>query len=305
MGEVEVPAKAIAEIVERLNSNETTEIYGAKLGELVKDILPNFRALVDIPKGPGALSKFIETYLSQSLIKKDKRGADWVYEIISPKTGDAPNAHIASSSVLSSTGIDSSTWTFFENASSSHKLVLDSDAKQIHRVLNGAPQHSRELPTIAPVSEAELTQIRATFLAEDISKYASRNATEEVRHAPFSKWIAFLKRDADAYWHWLIFRREQTLGIFAARLRDLGLDPATTEYFVDAFSQAKRPAKNKTESFSSSRATNTVSLPRENAADKKLRQSLLRIISQMPVADLRNIPLPFGVVYDAFKDKNK
>ena len=56
-------------------------------GTAVRDVITahapevDLRAAVDIPAGPGALTKFVSTYLSGVLVRVGKAGSDNLYEI--------------------------------------------------------------------------------------------------------------------------------------------------------------------------------------------------------------------------------
>jgi hypothetical protein len=299
----QVLSDTINKINEEILAVSRTEIPGARLGDIVNKLCPDYRAIAKKGGGRANLSGFIDQFLSHLLIRERKQGADWIYLITDPDTSSAEPQLPPESDFENLTGIAPSTWVYFENFSSTHKLVLDLVTEKLTTIPHaGAISDAQRL--IPSITLAELLDLRDQFIRQGIASGTLSNIPDEVHSKDgLSVWIGFLKQDNEAYWSWLVFRRQRTLDLLLQRLKVAGLPEQKSSLFRLALLAAKpEPRKRNAIRTSSTFGTPT---QEEMAADRRLRAALHHLASHLPIEELRKISVPLGYLMGALNEQKE
>lgn len=296
--------KSILAIKKKIRDSERREITGALVGELIKRVTPdlNVRELVELPSGPGAVSRFIEKFLNDTLVKSGRQGSDLIYAIINeadiPAYLDDPLSAI-------------SVWHEFVRPKSQNYLILDS-------IIDGvAPRIyvSKDIPingtTIDNATYEELEKIRAEFT--DIINNDSTPSNQErlVSTEPYTDWSAALKRRGkNFYRQWVEFRIEKIVQIFDERLTSLDVDPSNRNRLCELLRQSQRGTIAKATSNRSNHPalnTHTPAIGTQDSpgkGDSELLDIVVRAVRSLSEIEIRELRLPVGVFWDAIK-KNR
>lgn len=295
--------KSILTIKKKIRDSERREITGALVGEIIKRTTPdlNVRELVELPSGPGAVSRFIEKFLNDTLAKSGRQGSDLVYTIINeadtPAYLDDPLSAI-------------SVWREFVRPKSHNHIILDitTDEK--------APRIyvSKDIPingtAIDNATYEELEKIRAEFT--DIINNDSIPSDQEklISTEPYTDWSAALKKHGkNLYRQWVEFRIEKIVKIFDERLASLDVDPSNRNRLCELLKQSQRGTNakfisNRTNHPASNTHTPTISTQDLSIkGDSELLDIVVRAVRSLSETEIRELRLPVGAFWDAIKNK--
>lgn len=292
--------KSCKEIKTALLATGKTEITGAILGELIRDAAKGLdvRATVGIFTGPGAVSKFAETYLKDILERSGNQGSDKVYKIRT--SGGATDGAGTS---------DSSLWHAFVKPKSAVKIFLSS-TNQL-RVGEEPSEISFDAKSvISPATSQELDDIRSQF-SNELSNIDPTLAKQLEGIQSYGDWSNLLKRSGrERVKNWAQFRVEKITHLFVDRLSKLELAP---EIVKDLSNELRRSqgaahanslAQRTTLSAESGRGP--IVAPSANSAQKTVtfREAVIRVVSGMSDNELRELRVPAGAIFDALGGKN-
>lgn len=292
--------KSCKEIKAALQATGKTEITGAILGELIRDVAKGLdvRAAVGIPTGPGAVSKFADTYLRDILERSGNQGSDKVYKIRT--SGAATNSAGAS---------DSSLWHAFVKPKSAVTIFLNS-ANQLR-----LSEESSEIPVevktvILPATSQELDGIRSQFSTE-FSNIDPDLAKQLGMVQSYGEWSNILKRSGrEKVKHWANFRVEKITQLFVDRLSKFELAPEVVKELSHELRRSQGAAyagslaQRTTPAAESGRETTAA--PSANSAFKivTFREAIIRVVNGMSDNELRELRVPAGAIFDALGGKN-
>ena len=295
MKETENLHSILSDIRTVLTSLDGQAKSGAEIHEIILKAAPNLniRSIVDIPTGPGALTKFIEIYFPE-LRHVGMKGGDKLYGIgesvaVAPAI-ESPNIwkSFVSVNAVSDLCLNVPKMKLF----ASHSLDLDDDTHHIPRV-----------------TQEELDAIGQEFLlglADDIRNKLEADLNQDFSYPEFllairSNWL--LKQ-------WGEFRRNSLKQIFIKRLKKIHISedsiPAVAAQLMESQnalyrSEDKRPSKGATSTARQPLRTVT----RTDSQNLESARSLARsAIDNMGYDELRAVQLPFGAVLDALDIRN-
>lgn len=141
---------ALADIRSALDRCDGQSKTGAHIHEIITKAAPNLdiRAVVGIPTGPGALRKFIETHLHQSVRQIGNKGNDILYGI-------------GESAVVNSSEDGSKVWKAFVSPNAVNHLFLD--ITNMLFVVSQSQIGAENLIEIERVNNEEHSEIRRDF----------------------------------------------------------------------------------------------------------------------------------------------
>ena len=286
----------LAAIEAALQGRPLPTITGAMLGSLIQSAAPelDFRALVGIPKGPGALKEFVASHLSGLLERTGNQGDDIIYRIKGHEITDAESVDI---------------WKNFVSPSSPRHLVLERGRQRLVSRSAAASLDSDEVE-IAKASEAEHDAIRASFMASLPPHEASEVAERVPQDAIFPVWISELRTHVpDVIRKWGVHRKDRLFNLFCERVDALKLDAALRDKVIAQIkaSQHAAYARQKDEKASNKDGrTSDRWIGNEHASDAVAvtARSLAHVaVDLMSYDDLRSLKLPLGVMLDAFSKR--
>ncbi|WP_394654042.1 hypothetical protein [uncultured Sphingomonas sp.] len=265
-------------------------ITGGQLAALIRAAAPGLeiRTIVGIPKGPGALTEFIKSHLSDTVERIGSQGSDALLRIVGRDV--EPSAQTASPQV----------WRTFVSPNSDQHLVLS----------GGGVLLSRETPASADAGETEIgkatveehDRIRADFVDTLTEQSVAALGEFAAPDAEFGKWIAAMReRLPGSLREWGHFRRKRLSELFAARIGSLALEKSFERTVLEqveasevaaygkankAAAAAKRPVK----------VTDGGDVDADRVATaRRLAHAAIDLLSY---EDLRRLRIPLGVVLD-------
>lgn len=266
-------------------------ITGGQLAALIRTVAPGLeiRSIVGIPKGPGALTKFINAHLSDTVERIGSQGSDALLRIVGRDV--EPSGHTASPQV----------WRTFVSPNSDQHLVLSG---------GGGVLLSREAPASAGAGETEVgkatveehDRIRAEFV--DTLPEPSVKALGELAapDADFEKWIAAMReRLPGSVRDWGQFRRKRLSELFTARIESLALTESFERTVLEQVKASELAAYGKAAKAAAaakrpSEATDGGVVGADRmAAARRLAHAAIDLLSY---EDLRTLKIPLGVVLD-------
>lgn len=305
----EIPLESAIERISReLTLFERNQITGAKLGQLIRKVAPeiNVRELMNVPVGAGALTKFAEKYLSTVLHRGDSttgdRGGDPVYTI---------NESLRSKSPFG-VGVSPALWTTFVSPNHEHVLLLDVDHDSLIAVKKNdeGPAGAAKIDSL---TSAELSQLATEFLQSVTDPATQAALTESLgRTKSYTEWLNVLRSaSGKEYQRWAIFRRKRIEDLFVTRLQALSPRPndEKIEKILHAL-KASQSEANRQRILTGTQRRYQFDQALHAAAsdaspDETFRSVFAAATSRMTVNQLRQVPLPFGAVFDAFADRFK
>ena len=290
--------ESIKDIVATLAKHSNETVTGAYLGSsLIPEAAPelNIREVVKKPSGPGALSQFITLYLSDSLIPNGRSGSDIRYKVITDGSCKSKKPECTNSAL----------WKTFASPSGDFQLVLDIETNTLKVIQGELSNESGEYYRIDRVSKEELDEIRDLFLDElDELGGVKRELAETLRKIKdYPEWARVIRENSNKYFlRWSKFRRESIKELFRTRLSDFVSDSVIVDKLVIELEKSQKKLNSlKTEKGKSSIS----SLDASKFNEKRFRSVLSGLIKELPLDDLSEIKLPYGIVYDAvMKSKN-
>lgn len=281
----------LSDIRTALMRDEGEARTGSQIHQIILDAAPgiDIRSLVEIPTGPGALTKFIETYLHQHINRIGMQGGDVLYGV-----GDGV--------VPPSQTTDTSIWKAFVSPNAVNSLYLrTSDMKLV--VAEDSDSDGANV-YIARVTNDEHGRIRQEFrtrLNEDQRVKLDEQVDPD---ASYDDFVVAL-RAVGLMKSWGVFRRDAFKDLLAERLR---LIPVEDEVISDVTNQLMKSQKANfsnvtgkplpTQKLSAGRSPVPVNSGGLNNLDSA-RFLARSVIDNMGYDELRAIHVPFGAVLDA------
>jgi hypothetical protein len=263
----------------------------------------DIRAAVDIPVGPGALSRFVSTFLTHKLVvagttQPDGRG-DIIYQVVTPlEDHRRPPAvvAVANGAQLSSDPIDF--WNVFVRPSDHRGLSIAPDGLQLH---TGSIQ-AGAIP-ISKVTNGEFQSITGTFIDQLAASESTKAVAETLRGAAsYNDFLRLLKQEGPVYYaHWSKHRREQLRLFLTTRLASSGLSLNAQQQVLNTIDQSQQERKQQLRQNSLERMLAPVVQPRGSVDDSELlaRELMKSMVDQMTLDELRSLPISFGRALDA------
>jgi len=291
--------KSIQEIEAALRNTGKSEITGALLGELIRrearDL--NLREVTGVRTGPGALRKFIERHLSHCLTRKGSQGSDPVYEI-QVSGGEAAAAEFSTPNL----------WLAFVRTGAVEQILIDSESL----ILEVKKSH-QEVPDgwllIENATEQELNNIRTTFV-DELALNEPELADQLNVTLPYAIWSNELKKvGRQKVKAWSDFRIRKITEIFASRLAKLGFDDGIAKRLCQELRDSQNAAHaaslaHRNSFVSQKEAAPTVSADKAVIVNSiSLRDTVVHAVKSMSDAELREIRLPVGAIFDALIGK--
>lgn len=294
------------DIRQRVNGLPGDAITGAQLAAFIRRTYPafDFRSLPSIGTESGALKRFVSSYLRDVLEPSGQAGGDILYRIIRYSNATPSDETPA-------------LWRAFTSGVSRERLFWSPRASKLCAAAE--PTSQTDVP-IEGISQTEYRAIARDFLSLPIAQISSTTVQTLLGTPSYADWTAALKQSAPhAFGHWNKYRRETILNRLNDRLNAIGLtneDVSSCRLQLEASQAAHWRAKPhaivspiKTIGETPSLERITTALPHRSVgtsptkADdtERLRKAVCAAIAKLPESDLRQIRLPFGVVFDALQ----
>src|SRR3990167_1449485 len=215
-----------------LSNRPSPTITGGQLFALIDSAAPHLdiRAVVGIPKGPGALTEFVRQHMTGIVERVGNHGGDVLY-LIGGRDLDN-QAPFPSNDI----------WRTFVSPSSRMHLILNPSARRLMIRDTPASVADDEMG-VAKASMDEHDKIRADFAA---SLSESEAAILRNRAGPdddFESWIGALRELLPrGMAKWGQYRRNKLSDLFVARIRELGLDDSLEQAVLDQIRASENSA---------------------------------------------------------------
>lgn len=268
---------------------------GSQLSSLIASAAPDLdvRAVVGIPKGPGALTEFIRKYLADMVERVGHQGGDVLYRI----KGTEPEALPPSAASL--------IWRTFVSPNSKQHLILTPDPFGLVVRDTGASIDQEEIE-ICKATVEEHDQMRARFassLPENIRQEFQSRVNESLN---FPSWLSAIKEYYPELTQvWGQYRREQLSSIFVSRVSSLGISEDQKEKIVNQIKNAELSAytveKNTKKIISTQNQRGTKMLESSEVAVYRARQLARAAIDNLSYEELRALKIPLGAMIDALQ----
>ena len=188
-------------------------LTGGQIASLIKSVAPrlDFRATVGIPTGSGALTAFIEQYLSEQLERVGTQGMDTLHRVKGREL-ETPSP-IASPEV----------WRTFVSPNSKQNLVLSIPTGLV--IARESAASSKEEVDIPKATTAEHDAIRAEF-TKGLPKQTLAECEKDLSpDAEFEAWMTALRTYApEEIKRWGHFRRQRLSELLVARVNAAGIN---------------------------------------------------------------------------------
>jgi hypothetical protein len=291
----------IAAIEGALRDRPDSTITGGQLFYLMQSIAPtlNFRELVGIQIGPGALTKFVENHLSGSIRRIGNQGGDVLYQLVG-RTG-GPNNEPEFDSL----------WKNFVSPSSPRHLVIEIASQRLAVRNTSASSEGEELE-VAKASLTEHDLVRSKFMESLPTLESEAIMAHLPDNASFSDWIAAVKLHApDAMRKWGLFRRDHLLALFTRRIESFGLDNAFHDKLIAQIKASQRATLERQKDLKpfrsvvpSSVSASTLRLAVTDSPIFEARNLAHSAIDLMGYDELRSLRVPLGMILDSIRSKN-
>lgn len=299
MNQTEVAA-AVNLIKVSLHSRPEKNITGAVFGELIRKVTPALDIRELFPTGKNATTRFIDKYFNGFLVRTGKQGSDNLYTIGELGPDIEPL-------------VSYDYWRSFVRPNARMRIVLFGDPASITLSSDGKVSADKQL--IDNITPTELDVVRRQFL-ESQSQPGVETCLPSM-DMPYPVWSETLKSsNYPLYKTWTAFRIDALLGVFADRLRNAGVPEDRLNFLMDLMrrSQASRkPSTHKSPTTAGLAKVEltprvsqlTGSMQTESSTDDEFRNIVIQAVSNMSIADLRELKLPAGTLLDAFLSKLK
>lgn len=268
-------------------------ITGGQIAAIVRMVAPDLdvRAIVGRPKGKGALSKFIETFLPDALEPMGNQGADVLYLI---KGRDAPASQGHSSPEI---------WRTFVSPNSSRSLVLIASSGRLVSRNTHAVDSADEIE-IQRATLKEHDEIRAEFMQSLSGPEVSILRDKIPETADFTSWIEALKAHVpEATGRWGQFRRQKLSELFRARVDALQLSASVRQNVLEQIKlselsvyEAQKSGRSSTDQPHGKKQQHMAT-----SVDATARARLVAhaAINQLTYEELRELRFPLGAMLDS------
>jgi hypothetical protein len=282
-------ANELVAVKAALQGRDSSTITGGQLLALIQKVSPalDIRAIVGIPKGPGALKEFIRIHLPDVVERFGNQGGDILYRITGHDAAAMP------------TFPSPQIWRAFVSPRSPQHLVLNDSSGLL--LARETPAGAGELE-IPKASHAEHDRMRADF--ETSLPAAAAAILRE--HAPpgsdFETWMeALRKRLPEATRQWGHFRRQALADLLAGRIAGVGLDETPRRAALKQIKDAERAVYDMPKG--DRQGSEKPKAPRPGAADDVARAYRLAqaAIGRLSYEELRALRIPMGAMLDAIQ----
>ncbi|MBI3716161.1 MAG: hypothetical protein HY255_09225 [Betaproteobacteria bacterium] len=302
--------EVLSRIVLAIQSFPTESISGAQLGTLVRTVAPDLdiRQAVGMPPyGSGALTRFVDQFLSKTLTRVGRNreeisgGGDWVYE----KLEHSSAAELTAGQVLLSHAQDY--WNAFVRPSDLRQLVVDVTSGTLELRPRNEADLAAHLRTIEKVSLEEFRSITKEFIAELKARESSQALAERLDlTSGYNDFVWLLKDAGHSYFiNWSIHRRDRLKELFLSRLEPLNLDSNTKQKLLVALDQSQAYArdanKQKIQDVVFGQHGYQLRASRPSVGDDITRRAIREVIDKMSISEIRALPIPFGYALDAIQ----
>jgi hypothetical protein len=283
-----------------IRNRPDSAITGGQLYDLMTAVAPNldFREIVGIRKGPGALTAFVENHLGGVLTKAGNQGGDVLYQVDDRRI-DEPVDH------------DSvQLWKNFVSPQSPRYIVFEPDRPRLASRLSPASAERGE-KDIAKASYSEHDNVRKDFmnsLSEGDRNEINRIAGEDCR---FQDWMIAIKEYSfDIVKRWGVWRKDNIFELFCSRIKELNLEEEVNNKIVSQIRNSQKAAYSRAISprvkdVDVSRST--MSELRGTIQGQKFlldpRELAQLAIEFMAIDDVRSLRIPLGAILDAMQSK--
>lgn len=282
----------LADVREALAAFEGQAISGANIHRLITDAAPtlDIRSVVEMPSGPGALTKFIETYLSDIVKRIGKKGDDILYGI---GEGVVPPAQVH----------DTSVWKAFVSPNAVNHLCLrPSDLKLI--AVETPELDDGETHQIPKATEDEHNAILQGFLDGLPDSQRVLLEPEDANQFSYDKFVQALRANG-LMKLWGRFRRDAFKKLLIERLECLPINKDAIPGIANQLMSSQKALhqqddKKPTSQINPTNNMKSTALARRDEGNAELARSLAKsAIDQMSYDEIRGIQLPLGAVLDA------
>lgn len=264
------------------------QLTGAQAHKIMVSSVPglNVRSIVGMPTGPGALTKFVETYLGDLLRRVGNQGGDVLYTISEDSSGllNAP---------------DDSIWKAFVSPNGQNHLYVRTSP--IDLFVSKSSIGDMNSHKIEKITDTEHQAVRDRFVREIASDDGVFEELKVVQSSSYEEFLKVLRTHSLAK-RWGLFRRDAFRDIFVDRLGRLpGLEGEQSNLVEKLlFSQevAHRTADKQTERSPSGSTPVAFAVTDKPALDVA-RALAHSAIENLSYGELRAIHLPLGAVLDA------
>ncbi|MGR9154636.1 hypothetical protein ACU8L5_36075 (plasmid) [Rhizobium leguminosarum] len=270
-------------------------LTGGQIAALIQSTAPklDFRATVGIPTGSGALTAFIEQYLSEQLERVGMQGMDTLHRVKGREL-ETPSP-IASPEV----------WRTFVSPNSKQNLVLSIPTEQL--IARESAASSKEEFDIAKATTAEHDAIRAEF-AKALPKQTLAGHEEELSpDAEFEAWMTALRTYApEEIKRWGHFRRQRLSALLVARVNAAGINVALRDRVLAHVKASEAAAYESRKSGGKGAGENNPTAvasanPPANEAIGRARLLAHTAIDQLSYDELRALKIPLGALLDVVR----
>lgn len=288
----------IAALKDALLRYPERHIQGAKLNQYIQNVLPdlNVRDAVGIPVGPGALKKFVLTYLSDTLRHVDYNGGDVVYEIQGHSGQDSKPA-------------DPNLWKTFVSPSSAEDVVVTEDGSSLARRRPDALQPEDRV--VSSVTIAEHNELRERFVEALDPELESRVREAASDVEDYGEWLARIRQvNKSLAKRWGAYRRQGLMGLFKSRLEALDLEPQVVASLEKRLADSQNATREAPPPAVPPQGPLGTTAPKRyyssNGSSKNgidlARKLAHASVDTMSYDELRSIRLSLGVVLDAMSE---
>jgi len=278
-----------------LEGYPVSTITGGQLFSLIHRVVPDLdiRAVVGMPKGPGALTAFIREYLLDDVERIGNQGGDILYQIAGREITALPT----SSSPL--------IWRTFVSPNSSKHLLLIRSTQRV--LVRDTPTSTGESELeVAKASPEEHDKIRADFMVSMPESSAAILREHVAPEADFETWIAALKEyQPQMMPQWGQFRRHRLSELFAARITELKLEEPLQRVVLEQIKASELSAYDTPKAgkvVSAKQAVRQAGGLNDPTDATLLARRLAHVaIDRLSYDDLRALRMPLGVMLDAIR----
>ena len=283
---------SINRILESLKSRPEPYITGALLGELIRDIAPelNIRQLVNIPTGPGALTRFIERHLSSNLKKAGRAGSDLLYRISADNEEETHSSY--------------DVWQSFARPGSDQIISLDVSEGLEKATVSVKQFLSVNHLKIEHATHAELDRIRADFTTDFNAAVIDPSKHIDARQ-PYTEWSKKIKAiSPEQYKNWSTYRIEKIVDLFRSRLASFNVPPERIRELEEELKKSQRSIRNQRAELRGVGEKSTTQPMAAGYVDPSIegfRTALIETIKTMSSSELRELKVPAGAFFDAMQ----
>lgn len=276
----------------KLESHPAPTITGGQLALLIGSAAPglDIRAIVEKPKGSGAISAFVQRYLSDMVERIGNQGADTLHRVLGREV-----------EVIPAPSSSPQIWRTFVSPNSLQHLVLSPSAQSLFVRETSASTANGELE-VAKASSEEHDTMRQDF----VSTLPEAVAAVLREYAGYDSWIAALReRLPKVMPRWGAFRRQRLSDLFASRITELKLEDPLRGIILKQIHDSETSAYGAAKK-GKAQPVRPEGPQGEEAQDmaeavSRARRLAHAAIDRLGYDELRALKLPLGAVLDAIQ----